>query len=113
MSHQVRFSGTKYSIFQPLLIVFVLMALWAGKCNEGECDVFARVTDQSGLDGCGLMFELKDKTLLLPANLDDYDIQVADGDTVSMSYQIIPDAMSVCMREDATVSLSCIEVISN
>ena len=113
MSLQVRFSATKYSFFQPLLMVSVLLALMAGKCSDSKCEVFARITDQTDLDGCGLMLELEDKSLLLPANLGDYDIEVADGDTVAVSYKVVPDAMSACMREDATVTLTCIEVISH
>lgn len=113
MRDHVRIKGTKYFTLNPLLIVFVLLPLLAGKCGDAKCDVFARVSDQSGLDGCGLLFELEDSSLLLPTNLDDFDLPLTEGDTVSISYKVIPDAMSVCMRENATITLTCIELISD
>ncbi len=113
MSDHVRIVDTKYSFLRPLLIVFVMLALLASKCGDTKCDVFARVSDQSGLDGCGLLFELEDDSLLLPANLESFDINLEEGDTVAISYEIIPDAMSVCMRENATITLTCLEVIAD
>ena len=84
----------------------------AGKCNSGKCDVFARVSDQSGLDGCGILLQLDDGSMLLPANIDAFNLDLTEGDTLSISYDVVPDAMSVCMRENATVTLTCADKVS-
>jgi hypothetical protein len=57
-----------------LLIAF-LMAMGLLTCGDekksrpDECSLEATVVDYTGTDGCGLMFELKDGTRLVPQRL--------------------------------------------
>ena len=95
-----------------LVILGLAVILSASKCQtEGPCDEWAIATDRTSLDGCGMLLQTEDR-LLLAANLGDLELDLQDGDSVSISYDVIEDAMSICMAEDATVMLRCAVVLS-
>lgn len=101
-------------------------------CDEeplsASCDnaVFATLKDLTGLDGCGFVFELADGTKLqpqmlgycgtppLPKEMTEnplYNFQWVDGKQVRITWEEIPDAMSICMV-GKVVKITCIEEIN-
>ena len=103
---------SKFCHIRVLPILAALILLTSSKCQEsGPCSEWAVAVDKTGLDGCGMLLQTSDK-LLLPFNLAELELDLQDGDSVSISYDIIKDAMSICMAEDATVMLRCAVVKS-
>lgn len=80
--------------------------------DNSNCKESVTVLDMTHLDGCGMMLVTEDKKKLFPVNLDDFAIEIKDGDTLMVSYAIAKNAMSICMAEDLTVKLSCLVITS-
>jgi hypothetical protein len=114
------------------VLLFLSSSLIFWSCDEEpmsvSCDngVFATVKDLTGLDGCGFVFELADGTRLEPQRLfycgtsplpqevtEDplYDFQFVHGKQVRIGYEVIPDAVSICMV-GKIVKITCIEEIT-
>jgi hypothetical protein len=107
-------------------IVFLFLAAGSFQCasvsNEVECtdcSTTAIVKDLTGLDGCGLVFELSDGSRLEPTKRtyiqapkpeEDplYYFELKAGDTVRISYKEEPSAMSICMV-GKVVFVTCIK----
>ena len=104
--------------------VFVLVALLRCDttevivCFPMECSTLATVKDLSGLDGCGLLFELEDGTRLEPERRvyvqppgqeEDplYYFDLKANQKVQISYQY-SNAASACMAGDM-VFITCIK----
>ena len=68
------------------------------------------------LDGCTfLLLKENGKKLLvgeLPETLPD-DFSFYDQQVLSCSYEIINDAMSICMAEDHVVKITCLEILTD
>jgi hypothetical protein len=105
-----------------LLIAF-LMAMGLLTCADdktsrpADCSVAATVVDYTGTDGCGLMFELKDGTKLVPARYtyvtapspeDDplYHYDLKAGEKVFIGYRL-EKAVDACMMGQL-VFITCI-----
>ena len=67
-------------------VTVLSFALTVGQCKQKPCDTFAVVRDQTGLDGCGILFETEKDGLLLPQNFDQLNMAALDGDTIAISY---------------------------
>lgn len=91
-------------------------------CFPVGCEKEAVVKDLSGLDGCGLVFELKDGTRLIPerrvyiqapSQQDDpiYYFEFKDGDKVKISYQD-SQLLGACMA-GKIVFITCISLNQN
>jgi hypothetical protein len=93
-------------------VTVMTFALTVGQCQQKPCDTFAVVRDNTGLDGCGILFETENDGLLLPQNFGQLNMAAINGDTIAISYTIVKDAMSVCMAENAIVEVSCIGMVS-
>ena len=99
------------------LIFVLLLPLFFG-CKtkpspEGKtCEVLGTVKDFSGLDGCGLLIEIGDGGLLNPVKLPD-GAELKANQAVRFNYKKLEDMMSSCMREQAFVEITCLEVISH
>ena len=87
-------------------------------CGEGVCTTLATVTDMTGLDGCGLMFELADGTLLEPERRvyvkaptveEDplYHFDLRAGQVVSIDWVVPAGLASTCMA-GPIVFITCI-----
>ncbi len=109
------------------------MAFVAGmlvSCEEqavgARCEITATVRDLTGLDGCGFVFELADGTRLEPQRIgycgtpplpkevtEDplYDFEFVDGKVVTIGYEEILDAASICMV-GKIVKITCLSEIS-
>jgi len=85
------------------------------------CETIARVKDFSNLDGCGIVLELEDGTILIPEKRvyvqapkpeDDpaYYFEFVAGDTVCIASKKV-DLMTSCMAGQ-NVFLTCIKKIS-
>lgn len=92
-------------------------------CDQG---VFATVKDLTGLDGCGFVFELADGSRLEPVQIGFcgtpplskeitenplYNFQFVNGKQVRITFEEVPDAMSICMV-GKMVRITCLEEIN-
>ncbi len=99
------------------ILLFLTLFLWT--CNTSKkinteasaCDNTGVVKDYSKLDGCKLLIEMEDGTLLRPLSLPPNKALKAEQQ-ISFSYEVIPDAISICMRERMSVKLTCLEVVA-
>lgn len=111
------------------IVVILLLALCAHcskdsageECHTAEGGVTATVKDLSGLDGCGLVFEMSDGSVLIPerrtyiqapSQQDDpiYYFELIPGQRVSLRY-IESSAAGVCMS-GKIVFVTCIKSLS-
>ena len=92
------------------------------KCFEATCNAGATVKDLTGLDGCGLVFELNDGTVLIPEKRtyiqaprpeEDpfYHARLKDGDHVKIGFRSV-DLATTCMA-GKVVFITCIEMNKN
>ncbi len=79
-----------------LLLTFVLLIFSA--CNRSTCEnaQAATIVDYTGLDGCGLVIQLQNGTVLEPVNLNDFNLTPTDGMKVWVKYHEIAGG-SICM----------------
>ena len=72
-----------------------------GQGNEeaGEM-VSGKIVDMTGMGTCSWVIELETGDKIEPVNLQDFDVEVADGKQVSLSYEKMPDMASGCMVGD-------------
>lgn len=93
----------------------------AENVKASACNYTATVKDFTGLDGCGLMFELEDGTRLIPEHrvyiqaptIDEdplYHYTMTAGARVKISYKET-DSMNVCMA-GKTVFITCLTKIN-
>ncbi len=82
-----------------------------GEKTNSSCRMEATVVDLKGLDGCGIMFQLKSGKKLLPNNLEDYEGEFSAGKKVMISFEELKDYASICMAEDAIVQIECLEFL--
>lgn len=62
----------------------------------------------SGVDGCGLMIEMKDGTRLQPVEFANPGFTLVAGKTVKFDYMELKDRMSACMG-GKIVRIECIQ----
>lgn len=72
------------------------------------CNTRATVKDMTGLDGCGLMFELENGEKIMPENPDSMPGYLRDGLKVGISFTYLEDRVSACMA-GKIVSIECLE----
>lgn len=80
------------------IILFALTILLFVSCNRSSCDnaQAATIVDYTGLDGCGLVIQLQNGTVLEPVNLNDFNLTPTDGMKVWVKYHEIAGG-SICM----------------
>ena len=88
-------------------------AVEADTCGSSGCTTQAVVVDMTGLDGCGLMFELADGSLLeplAPSSPEDalFNFVLKAGQQVKISWDETL-ALSACMA-GRIVTITCITV---
>lgn len=115
------------SIYACLL---ALLTVTLASCGDDDgsiaCETKATVKDLTGLDGCGFVFELEDGTRLQPelppgcgfgsmamAAPDDalFNFEWRDGKVVTINYELVPDAVGICMVGDI-VKITCLTELS-
>ena len=98
--------------FNMLLLVCFTLLLSSSKCENSECENGAVYTakDYTGMDGCRLLFEDKDGKLFEPSNLDEFDMQLVDGDKYVIASETI-SMPSICMMGEG-MKISCIETVN-
>jgi hypothetical protein len=69
------------------------------------------VQDFTGLDGCRLLIVMPDGRKLLAASSPEDGPGLAAGMHIRFGYRELPDAMSICMAENAIVALTCLELV--
>lgn len=87
-------------------------------CENSSCSTQATVVNMTGLDGCGLMFELEDGTYLEPEmrtyvqapTIEEdplYHFELKAGQTVKIDWIESTDLASICMA-GPIVFITCI-----
>lgn len=102
--------------FKILLAVLVITSLTFCKSKKelvksDGCQTMATVKDFTGLDGCGLLVVLDNGDKLLPVNIEDDNFQLRDLQRIKLDYEVIEDAVSICMAEKASIKITCIELV--
>mgnify|MGYP001203940621 CR=1 FL=1 len=109
-------------------LTFILLALWQCDtekvitCFPQECTTKATVKDLTGLDGCGLVFELEDGTILeperrvyvQPPNPEEdplYYFELKANQRVIIGYES-SNAASICMAGEL-VFIPCIKLVGS
>ncbi|GEO05104.1 hypothetical protein AAE02nite_27680 [Adhaeribacter aerolatus] len=109
------------------LAIFVILLLTLNSCTQAEdvpeanCGTLATVRNLTGLDGCGFVFELDNGTKLEPyipaQNTTDgqqsplKNFPLADGQRVSITYQVRQDVGSICMA-GSIAEITCLETVT-
>jgi hypothetical protein len=99
-----------------LLTIFLMVTLFSCKTGNQQpttCNTLATVKDYTGLDGCSLLIQLDDGTLLEPQSTKIGDLQLTDGQRITIDYQIIEDAASICMTGDHIVNITCAQIVQS
>ncbi len=96
------------------ITLFLAMIVLLGSCtgvktikSDGSCVHSGTVIDMTGLDGCGLLIE-SDRQKLLPLSLPENSRPLQVGQHIFFDYEVVPDAMSICMTESALVNITCL-----
>ena len=78
-------------------------------CSSPICDdaVKGSFKDLNGLDGCGMVITLDNDSTIIPVNLENFTIEVEDGNQVWVKYTELKDAMGICMAGQM-VEIDCI-----
>lgn len=111
------------------LLYFLLLILGLQGCGDSytvicgtePCGTIAKVVDMTGLDGCGLMFELADGTRLEPefrayiqaptvAQDPLYHFNLKAGQTVKIDWVESKELASICMA-GPIVFITCIKEV--
>ncbi|PSL45548.1 hypothetical protein CLV51_104253 [Chitinophaga niastensis] len=83
------------------LVALAFISLAAVSCKTTQssagCKFEGVVKDMSGLDGCGLLIELKDGTRLQPVEFAHPGFTLKAGQAVKLNYTELKDRMSTCM----------------
>ncbi|MEM9885752.1 MAG: hypothetical protein AAF849_07665 [Bacteroidota bacterium] len=74
-----------------------------------KCDTTGIVKDFSGLDGCNFLIVLENGDKLQPMEVVD-NFEWKDGQRITFSYELVPDAMSTCMA-GKIVKVTCVDVL--
>ena len=80
------------------IIVIVLLAV---SCSEKDDDIQTTyhsgvLKDYSEIDGCGYIIELENGDLINPVIINNSNIELSDGETVEISYEIIDTMFTTC-----------------
>lgn len=73
------------------------------------CKTNGTVKDYAGLDGCGLLIELKNGDKLEPMEVVD-DFKLKDGQNIAFDYEEVEDMASICMA-GKIVRITCIKEV--
>lgn len=76
------------------------------EASRAVCQYSALVVDKSDLDGCRMLFQLRDDELLNPVEWTDPQPEIIVGEQYIIDYQEIPVA-NICMA-GKTVRITCI-----
>jgi len=70
-------------------VILILYTLALSSCNK-NCDGMQKATiiDYSWFDGCNYVIQLKDGTLLMPYNLNDFNITLEDNKKIWIKYHV-------------------------
>ena len=104
----------RISLFMSLLILFSCKTKKVVETNTNtSCTTIAMVKDYTGLDGCQFLLVLENGEKWLPAKVNDKDFVFKDNQKIKFGYIVLEDMMSICMSENKSVELTCIEIISD
>ena len=87
-------------ILKKLAIVGVVILSMVYSCETKPCcegSEIGTIKDYSSLDGCTFMVELTDGEKLQVINLNDFDVNIEDGNKISISYHEAGAMAGICM----------------
>lgn len=101
-----------FTLLLPLCTILITTA--AEKCDRPVetallCRHLVTAKDLSGLDGCDILLEEADSTLLLATNLEEFAPELQDGESAMVGYEKQEDMVSICMAEKSIVTLTCFQ----
>ncbi|RIJ49942.1 hypothetical protein D1614_04155 [Maribellus luteus] len=85
-----------------LSILCFSLILFISSCEKSDSDSSkdyksGKLKNLTGLDGCGWVIELDDKSKLEPLNLDAFDLELAENKEIKFKYHERTDLGSYCM----------------
>ena len=71
-------------------VILIFLALVFSSCDKSSCEGMQKATiiDYSGFDGCNYVIRLKDGTLAMPYNLNDFDIALEENKKIWIKYKV-------------------------
>ncbi|NRA91445.1 MAG: hypothetical protein HRU26_01975 [Psychroserpens sp.] len=92
-------------------ICIVISVLILTACGNDTCKdaVNGTIKNLEGLDGCGMVIQLENDKVIIPSNLEEFDLDFAEGLSISVAYTAQPDMMGICMAGEI-VSIDCITI---
>ncbi|NML38640.1 hypothetical protein HHL17_15635 [Chitinophaga sp. G-6-1-13] len=91
-----------------LCAVLFIFAACKTSPPASSCRYSGVVKDLSGIDGCGLVIEMKDGTTLLPVEFAVPGFTLKAGEAVKFDFMELKDRVSTCMG-GRIVRIECIE----
>ncbi len=88
------------------LISILTILIISFSCDEKGADlqqpeIDAILQNLTGFDGCGWVIQIKNKSeevnYLEPINIEEFDIELKDGLSVSVLFEEVNDMASICM----------------
>lgn len=92
-----------------LLSLIIISLFFLAGCNmenNSRCTQKVTVVDKTGLDGCGLMFQISENERLEPVEWAVEEPELIPGNTYYIDYEAVEMA-SICMA-GKTVRITCI-----
>lgn len=87
-------------LLKKFAVVGIILLSIAYSCETKPCcenSELGIIKDYSGLDGCTFMVELADGEKLQVLNLNDFDVKIEDGNSISISYHEVDAMAGICM----------------
>ncbi|MBT8221470.1 MAG: hypothetical protein KJP00_16700 [Bacteroidia bacterium] len=105
-----------YTFFFPVIITSLInIACSSSKHsiskNPQKCSEEATIVDYTGLDGCSKMLVLDNDKIILPTEAPPGFLDSHYGQRVSISYKEQESMVSICMAEDISAKITCLEII--
>lgn len=91
-----------------LCVVLFIFAACKTSPPASSCRYSGVVKDLSGIDGCGLVIEMKDGTTLLPVEFAIPGFTLKAGMTVKFDFMELKDRATACMG-GRTVRIECMQ----
>jgi hypothetical protein len=91
----------------PLISISLFFLFGCNQKNSCISGIKAKYINQSKLDGCGWMIQLKNKQNLNAINLGDFENSPKEGQKIWISYEEKPNMFDNCMS-GKIIEITCI-----
>ncbi len=97
--------------FTIFLTIFIACNASKPQENNAACQFVGTVKDMRGLDGCQFLIITESGEKLLPTRVPE-GFTLQGGQEIKFGYQEAEAMASICMAEDKTVEVTCIELLN-